>query len=387
MLGLLMVATVGCSAVPAPSEALGPLGSTQTPGSALTRVARAWAAGDEAAAADLADPQDASARELLAIPARNVRALGLRDVALAPSSPGLARVSWRVSSGDSGPSHVDVRIRISERGLAIEPSTTSPTPLWLIEPRLEAKGAGPVTVLGAPDHDLVRILGDARRARRDVRRAWPTWDGRLVVEVASSQQQMATALGLPTAAYDGIAAVTSSSDGTSGNTTPVHVFVNPLVYAGMSAPAARVVMTHEVVHVATRAPVIPVPLWWAEGVAEYLGFAAVASPVARALSSAPTEDLLAQVARQGPPRRLPGPAAFGGGERDAAYASARVAVTVLADLGGRSSGNSSHALTRFQAKLAAGTDVGAALRSVFGINRDDFVRRWRAELVRLTRGR
>jgi hypothetical protein len=350
----------------------------------LNRLARAWAAGDEAAAAALADPQDVGARELLALPARNVGALGLRDVALDLRTSELVRVSWRSPSPGSDLSRVHLGIRATERGLVLEPRTTSPAPLWLTEPRLEARGTGSVTVLGAPEHDLDRVLGDARRASRDVRRAWPTWDGPLVVEVASTQRRLAAALGRPAAAYDGIAAVTSSSDGTRGATSPVHVFVNPLVYAGMSAPAARVVMTHEVVHVATRAPVTPVPLWWAEGVAEYVGFAAVTTPVGRGRESAGTEDLLARVAQRGPPRRLPGTRAFAGRERDAAYASARLAVDVLADLGGRSEGNSRRSLVRFQTLLAEGTDVGRALREVFGVDRDAFLRRWRAELVRLT---
>jgi hypothetical protein len=386
ILGLLLMVGLGCTSASertdiAPPEAVAVSEST------LNRLARAWATGDEAVAAALADPQDVGARELLAIPARNVSALGLRDVALDLLASGLARVSWRTPSPDSDLSRVDLVIRATEQGLVLEPTTDSPAPLWLTEPRMVRRGTGSVMVLGAPEHDLARILSDARRARRDVRRAWPTWDGRLVVEVASSQQRLAAALGRPAAAYDGIAAATSSSDGTRGATTPVHVFVNPLVYAGMSAPAARIVMTHEVVHVATRAPVTSVPLWWAEGVAEYVGFAAVTAQVGRRLESAATQDLLARVARRGPPRRLPGTSAFAGPGRDAAYASARLAVTVLADLGGRSDGSSPLALSRFQALLAAGTDVDQALRGVFGIDRDAFVRRWRAELVRLTTGR
>ena len=379
-----MVGTLGCSAGTAPSDDSSPRVGAEVPAAALTRLARAWDAGDEAAAADLASPGDADARELLAIPARNVRALGLRDVRLERSTPGSARVSWRMPAVDSSPSRVNVRVRVTGRGLAIEPTTTSPMPLWLTEPQLTEREVGSVRVLGAPQHNLARILGDARRARSVVRRAWPTWDGRLVVEVASSQQRMAAALGRSPAAYNGIAAVTSSSDGTTGSTTPVHVFVNPLVYAGMSAQAARVVMAHEVVHVATRAPVTPVPLWWAEGVAEHLGFAAVALPVARSLSAAARADLLARITRHGPPRRLPGPAAFAGPHRDAAYATARVAVAVLADLEPRSGRSSEQALAQFQARLAAGTELDSALRAVFGIDRDAFIGRWRAALVRMT---
>lgn len=386
LLGIVMTATLGCTAGSEPTDTEPQRDAVPTVAT-LNRLAEAWAAGDEAAAVALADPHDAVAQQLLAIPARNVRALGLREVSLAPSASGPARVTWRLSPPDAGPSRVDLGIRRTARGLVLEPTTTSPAPLWLTEPRLEARGTGGVRVLGAPEHDLVRILGDARRARREVRRAWPTWDGRLVVEVASTQQRMAAALGRPTAAYDGIAAVTSSSDGTSGTTTPVHVFVNPRVYAGMTAPAARVVMTHEVVHVATRSPVSPVPLWWAEGVAEYVGFAAVDIPVRRSLLSAATTDLIARVARRGPPRRLPGTTAFAGPERDSAYASARLAVTLLAELGGRSGEGSAQALTRFQTLLAAGTDVDGALREVFGIGRDAFVSRWRGHLARLTTGR
>ena len=188
-----MVGTLGCSAGTAPSDDSSPRVGAEVPAAALTRLARAWDAGDEAAAADLASPGDADARELLAIPARNVRALGLRDVRLERSTPGSARVSWRMPAVDSSPSRVNVRVRVTGRGLAIEPTTTSPMPLWLTEPQLTEREVGSVRVLGAPQHDLARILGDARRARSVVRRAWPTWDGRLVVEVASSQQRMAAA--------------------------------------------------------------------------------------------------------------------------------------------------------------------------------------------------
>src|SRR3546814_6597486 len=78
--------------------------------------------------------------------------------------------------------------------------------------------------------------------------------------------------------YANIAAVTTTVDGSLSPSAPVHVFVNPQMWAGLKPQGAQVVMSHEAVHVVTGAAITSgVPLWLLEGFADYVALRDVRS--------------------------------------------------------------------------------------------------------------
>jgi hypothetical protein len=214
----------------------------------------------------------------------------------------------------------------------------------------------------------------ARVAVADVRKVLPQWRSALVVEVPASSAALDAALDAPSGEYAGIAAVTSSTDGSTAPDAPIHVFVNPTVYDRLGVTGAQVVMSHEAVHVATAAPNSVIPQWLLEGFADYVALRDVDLPF-----SVTAGQIIDVVRRDGAPRDLPGAADFGGADTHlgAAYESAWLACVVLADRGGE------EALVELYAALDDGADLAAELDARFGWTEQAFVAAWRQRLTDL----
>ena len=81
---------------------------------------------------------------------------------------------------------------------------------------------------------------------------------------------------------------------------PVHVFVNPDVTAGLRGAGAQVVMSHELVHLATGAARSAMEPWLLEGFADYVALRDTGLPDRITLGRA-----IAAVRRDGVPDALP----------------------------------------------------------------------------------
>jgi hypothetical protein len=208
----------------------------------------------------------------------------------------------------------------------------------------------------------------------DVRAVLPQWRSGLVVEVPRSSEELEAALAASPGEYSGIAAVTAASDGSAVADSPIHVFVNPAVFGRLGGTGAQVVMSHEAVHVATKAPNSSLPQWLLEGFADYVALRDVPLPF-----STTAAQVIKQVRRDGAPRALPGPAEFGSTDTHlgAAYEAAWLACVVLADRGGE------QALVGLYAAADEGADLDAALRARFGWSERDLVDAWRQRLTEL----
>ena len=113
-----------------------------------------------------------------------------------------------------------------------------------------------------------------------VREVLPSWRTGLVVEVPSSVATLHEALASDPGTYTGIAAVTTTTDGSLAPDAPVHVFVNPVIFGQLRPTGSQVVMSHEAVHVATEAATNnTMPLWLLEGFADYVALLDVDLPV------------------------------------------------------------------------------------------------------------
>ncbi len=246
------------------------------------------------------------------------------------------------------------------------------TPLWIAgRVTTLAEGRALVISRGVTAQRYVRL---ATRALADVAEVLPEWAGRLVIEVPATQQELDEALDAPQERYANIAAVTAAVDGSLERTAPVHVFVNPAVFDPLGPRAAQVVISHESTHVATAGTSAVVPGWLLEGFADYVALASSEIPVSTAAAQ-----ILAEVRRDGPPKRLPtaddlAPTAPGLG---ATYEEAWLANRFIALRYGEEK------LVAFYRSVAGGTAAAEAFRQVLGTTEPAFVSSWRADLQEL----
>jgi len=371
---------------PRPQEQKSPVDATGA-SRTLDAFQRAVRDRDRGAAATLAPQGDTATTRLLtaivanaaAIPVQGVRLryLDENQPARSDGTWGAAvTVTWRFAGFDRAPAQSEVTFRFRRDGdrvaIAGVGGGDERTPLWLAVP-LQVERYPDVLVLDAGD-DPSKIVARARRAVADVRAVLPQWRTGLVVEVPADAEALDAALDAEPGAYAGIAAVTSASDGSTAPDSPIHVFLNPSIFGRLGDTGAQVVMSHEAVHVATKAPNSAMPQWLLEGFADYVALRRVDLPF-----SVTASQIIRQVRRQGPPKALPGPAEFESSDRHlgAAYEAAWLACVVLADHGGED------ALVDFYAAVDGGADERAALKEHFGWTEGELVAAWRQRLTDL----
>jgi hypothetical protein len=246
-------------------------------------------------------------------------------------------------------------------------------PSWWLGP-LTAGQSAPVTVLAGSGQPVDRWLGVARSAGAAVQRALPAgvsdWAGEVVLEVPATPADFAAVLGQPADRYAGIAAVAYQVG--DGDRPPLRVVVNPRSATLVTADQLTEIMRHELVHVATRSPESPAPLWAVEGLAEWVALRGEPGG-----ASVGTADLLAAVRRDGPPAALPGDETFAAGrdELNRAYAEAWLACRYVAET------YSVADLGRLYAELDRGRSLDQASQAVLGADAQTMTAGWRRYLV------
>jgi hypothetical protein len=215
----------------------------------------------------------------------------------------------------------------------------------------------------------------AKAAVPVVRQVLPSWRTGLVVEVPSSVATLDDALSSEPGTYSGIAAVTTTADGSLAPDAPVHVFVNPVIFGQLQPTGSQVVMSHEAVHVATEAATNnTMPLWLLEGFADYVALRDVDLPV-----STTAGQIIDRVRQEGPPETLPGSVEFDTTTTHlgATYESAWLACRLLADRAGQA------ALVRLYMDVRDGASIGSALQREFGLTEAELTELWRDLLTDL----
>ena len=180
-----------------------------------------------------------------------------------------------------------------------------------------------------------------------------------------------------------VAAMTLGSRSGAEGRTADRILVNPDAFMRITPLGRRVVLTHEVTHVALRATYRGTPATWlSEGLADVTGYAVSTLPV-----KVVAADLLGQVRRGDGPHRLPADDDFGATAPDleTTYQAAYVAVHLLRDRYGASS-----VCRLYESATSAGGASGEeatrrAWLEVVGTTRAAFTRSWLAELDRLAR--
>ena len=365
-----------------------------SPADAATALAALVAgvdARDSVALSRLAVDGVAGSDELMSGVAANAESLDLGDVSARyvdqvgtvgadGAWSAVAEVSWRVE-GDSSPSQADVVVSFAPDGDGLGivgfggavSTRRGRVPLWLRDELSVSRSRGVLVMVDGSPSEADAVAERVRRGIEVVRRVLPAWRAPVVVEVPASAADLDETLGAEPGTYAGIAAVTATAGVATGDTAPVHVFVNPDVTAGLRRAGAQVVMSHELVHVATDAARGGTEPWLVEGFADYVALRDTGLPDTATLGRA-----IAAVRRVGVPDGLPSAVEFDTRAPDlqARYEEAWLACRIIVERLGE------QALVNVYDDAASGTPVAGALARA-GLSLRELVRLWRTHLQQL----
>src|SRR4051794_1713924 len=237
-----------------------------------------------------------------------------------------------------------------------------------------------VLVLGHPS-SLALMNEVAAEVAADIPRVtavWgPRWSQRAVVLVPSTQYELGRVVD-DSGDLDHIAAVATAEVSLgAGKPDPVgdRVGINPANWPKLSPLGRRIVLTHELTHVATRAITsAATPSWLAEGFADYVGYldSGVPTPFV-------AQDLGSVVRAGNGPRGLPQDQQFNGASKKLAqaYEGAWMACRLIALKYGQ------HALVRFYSAVGRSREVAPlafanALQRVLHLSEHGFLTQWRS---------
>ncbi|MCI2421279.1 basic secretory family protein [Saccharopolyspora sp. K220] len=237
-------------------------------------------------------------------------------------------------------------------------------------------------VIGHQREPVERVARQLDAAVADVTEVWgPNWSQRVGVLLPESQEELRALVG-PEFAVDGIAAV-AVADRVNTTTRRVEgprVVLNPKTANQLSDIALRVVLRHEITHIAARADTVDgAPMWMLEGFADYVGY--------RNSGVAPKDiapDLVRHLREAGPPAKLPADGDFhqAGRRLDLAYQQSWSLVHYLAERLGEPR------VVELYRRVAATNDEAAAdqaVRDVTGQTTQQLIADWGTQLSRTFR--
>ena len=247
---------------------------------------------------------------------------------------------------------------------------------WEHGPLVVRRGRSSLVLAHPANADRLRTFADAVDAAvpRVTRVVGTTWPRRVAVFIPDDQREMAEVVG-ERLALGKIAAVAvaDSVDPSSGQARGQRVVVNPANLDRLGPLGRRVVLQHEVTHVATRGITgHGTPIWLVEGFADWVGYLGSGLPP-RLVG----DELRAQVRSGRWPGRLPTAADFRGDSPRlaVAYEEAWSACRLIAGRAGPAG------LLRFYRAVGTSDDPAAAvdgeLRRAVGMGSAQFVAEWR----------
>lgn len=260
----------------------------------------------------------------------------------------------------------------------------TPRALWDRGPVVAERIDG-VLVLGRPEaRRLLRNVANLTAAAVPrVDAVWgKSWRRGAVVIVPTSGEEMSDLLGSDTDLSQIAAVATAELQGGSAEFDPSgdRILVNADTFAKLGQLGRRVVLTHELTHVATRDSTGPaVPGWLAEGFADYVGYRDVELPLA--LSA---RELRNDVREGRLPAALPADRDFSGDNAALAqaYEQSWLAVRMIAATYGQDALLELYRSIGARRGVEAGVALEEGLQSVLGISTAQLTRDWRASLQR-----
>ncbi|HET7660722.1 MAG TPA: hypothetical protein VFK66_10070 [Oryzihumus sp.] len=297
---------------------------------------------------------------------------------------------WALAGYDRGSRTYDVFLTVVHRAgrwrLADDRDGGTQLQVWDLPGMRVLRGTSSIVIGNAPSArmDAYRTQADGGVAR--VTDFWGTgWARRVVLVTPSTPGEFAALLNRDRTGLDQVAAVT---EGPITRGEPAHadrVVVNPAAWSRLAALGRRVVITHELTHVAIRSTTTgQVPIWLSEGTADYVGYSGLGLPRQRVAS-----ELLTRVRQGKGPTRLPTAADFDPTRSTIApsYSAAWLACSRIADTWGQAR------LVAFYRAVARATAGGqdpdaaasSAFRTVLGTTQQRFTRDWQTYLRQLAR--
>jgi hypothetical protein len=291
-------------------------------------------------------------------------------------------VRWRLRGSTAREAHAVLAVTFVRRGHAVYVADMATAaghrrPVWLVR-HLEVRRTSRTLAAATSPDQVDRLHRLLAVATTDINRVLPRWHGDLVAYEPGSAAAFDELLAATPGTYDGIAAVTATVDGSTGPRAPVAIFVNPASFDPLSQIGAHVVITHEATHAATGAAVVGLPLWVAEGFADYVALGSVDVPLTVSARAA-----ILDVRRHGVPRALPSDSAFAttGPDLEVVYEQAWLAARLIARTFGEAR------LVDFYTRIVATSGhVAMAVRTQLGTSLAQLTDRWRRSLRTLARG-
>jgi len=204
-------------------------------------------------------------------------------------------------------------------------------------------------------------------------------DGRrrqVVVVAPATAREAAQLLGHSRSDLSTVAAVTTTVDGSRHVDAPVQVVLNPVVFDRLGPRGAQVVVSHEATHAATGAAAVRMPLWVAEGFADWVALHDGSVPLDVSAGA-----FLTSVRQHGPPRSLPSESDFGA-QAHGLGTTYEAAWTIFRLLGERFG---DEPVIAFYETVLTGAPVQAALEDATGLDVAGLAMAWRHDVRRLAR--
>ncbi|WP_246843033.1 basic secretory family protein [Allokutzneria sp. NRRL B-24872] len=229
-----------------------------------------------------------------------------------------------------------------------------------------------------------RVAGELDAAIRAVSEVWgQQWTQRVAVMLPETTAELQAMVGTEFA-VDAIAAVAVADrvDHDSDIVEGARVVFNPRTATRLSASSLRVVLRHEITHIAARSDTVDgAPMWLLEGFADYVGY--------RDSGISPREaapDLAKQLRLSGPPLALPSDADFraGGSRLDLAYQTAWTTMLFLSQQYGEAKVVELYRRLAGVGRVPDGV-VDGVLRDVLDTDRAEIIRGW-GQFLRKTFG-
>ncbi|MFC0624408.1 hypothetical protein [Kribbella deserti] len=315
-----------------------------------------------------------------AIEPDRLQALGATEAWLAQ-----VEVTWQLKDFDAKPARAILPVTMVARGSETYAASFSERfvsgqrrPIWALGELHLLDGDHSLVVSLHQNADLKAYTKLVDQAVDSVTEVWGRkWRRKTVLYLPAKQNQMEQLLGAQPNTYGQIAAVTMAELDQPQPNAPVRVVANPKLFGELGRQGRRIVLTHETTHIASNATASPVPLWLAEGFADYVAFTAVDVRT----DSAAAELFKAVRAGKGP-KGLPAPEMFAASsaELPIAYESSWLACRLIAETEGQAK------LVQFYRAVHAskGQDgIVKAFRDVLGTTEQEFVQDWQRYLQRL----
>ncbi|MCZ3388860.1 MAG: hypothetical protein LH645_06965 [Actinomycetia bacterium] len=267
--------------------------------------------------------------------------------------------------------------RLGPNGWRLVRLNASGRDLWDHEPVDVTENGQTLVMARRGDLRLPGLGTLAEQARREVADFWSArWPQTTVVVLPSTPRLLDPLAGLESGSDQ--VAVTLWATGSEGPV--IRVLMNPTVYDQMPTLARKIVLRHEITHVAQNAlPRDGVPTWLKEGLADYVSYRGSGIP-----DSFVGAQLLAKVRATGVPEDLPDDSEFdldrASADRRVAYQSGWAFCQMVADAYG------DDRLVPFYAAVARGegsTDerLNDAADEVLGTTFDDLRVQWQSWLT------